>query len=293
MFTPSTGHLLSPEQWSAIRSLSLGASRFDVAGLQLPPDLAPAAPILRTLQADATEFNGKTLPRAISMGASLVEYGRDSIQKFDAIITLLDNSDANAGIVLQHLDDLQVRATASAAAAVNVFASLVDYSNKATASLSALDAVVKGSRNFSSLGDLESAKAHVERLTAQIEEETRERAKFGPNDPGWEIIGIQLDNSVFARDALDALIHVKSLHVELGTQLAAAMPGLQHTQGAWNAIAMELQAVAAFAKKAGAAALKDVPCLARVELSTAASEWQVVADDAQNFVETYRKAASA
>jgi hypothetical protein len=264
----------------------------NVGGLALPPDVMPIAAILRTLQSDSTDFTTRTLPLAVSMGAALVEYGRTSTQKFEAIVTLLDNQ-ANAGIVVQHLEELQAKASAGAAAAVNASSAMADYSNKVAASLSALDAFIKTSPWFNTLGDLAQAKNQVAAWTAQIEEMTRQLATYGPDDPGRTIVGIQLESAIATRDTLNVLIEVKSLHLELQAQLGTAMPGLQHAQAAWNAVAIELQQVTTFAREAGARALKDVPCLAQVELATAASEWQAVADDAQNFVDTYLRAAGS
>ena len=58
---------------------------------------------------------------------------------------------------------------------------------------------------------------------------------------------------------------------------------MQLIEGAWKTIANELGDVIQNIQQAASSELKNQPCLAEVMLTTAASEWQDVADDAQNF----------
>ena len=78
-------------------------------------------------------------------------------------------------------------------------------------------------------------------------------------------------------------------------EIDRAMRGSELIQGAWKTIAAELGLVVQNVASATAEQLANNPCLAAISLSTAASEWADIAQDAQkfmlNFYVTEEKAA--
>jgi hypothetical protein len=83
------------------------------------------------------------------------------------------------------------------------------------------------------------------------------------------------------------LAYIKSFNGALLAQLGNTKSALQLFANAWHTIQAELQIFITDATAAGQSQLKNQPCLAAVQLTTAAGEWQEVAGGALNFVNNF------
>ena len=81
------------------------------------------------------------------------------------------------------------------------------------------------------------------------------------------------------------LTFAQSFNTELTGKLAKVLPAIEKMKGVWGTINSELSLV--LENINSARDMKDVPCMAAISLTTAANEWQDVANDAHNYMLEY------
>ena len=277
---PAGDPLLTPQQWAAIRAFGADAAAIDVGALQarltylLPitmqlrrddesqgPDPAQIAranasvqPCLNILQQvhAATPPLLASFDAAQALGTDLAAFAQQAVQRLTDAASAARKTDADPTAVAASLAQLQTLAAANAAAARKVCDALVAALASTSALLAAFDASIAAA-----YADLRGQGAT-------------------PADQA----------SLF----LDTTL--QPLNTTLQGLAPQLQPGLAHVAGAWNSIALELQAVIAKTQTAGSAALRDEPCLAADALAIAADEWRGVGADVEAFLRSLTTTAA-
>jgi hypothetical protein len=283
-FAPDGGPLLSPAQWSAIQAFGSevasidvpamsarlqqvvlirpggwGASEFQPPYVPDPGQVAQATAQVQPLLATLASLQPQTvqllefLRHAQSLGTDLGAFARDAARQLTVLGDLVSRADPDPGLVVAALEPLQAVAGANASAARAVADSLAQALGRTTALMAAL------------ASGIATARANLQALHGD------------PFDQASFFIDSTLQPPVAQLQALAPQLD----------------PGVAVAAGAWNAIALELQAVIARAQAAGGAALAGEPCLAAESLAVATDEWLAVAADVDAFLRGLTTTAAA
>lgn len=281
--------------------------------------------VLNALKCDAIAFHGNVLPLVQSMGANLYNYGSTAHQTFRGVIQLLDAPAPDRAAILQLLQNLEARAGVYAVGAGAIADEVAGYLDRLDTVVSELKAVlaeeqaaVAGEqaeiqnltlRHQSLTSDMQSAQAAIlgdrqtideakyyawvpfvgaivaiAKISSANDDIERERRRIAQDVADIQAIQQRLQQ---LNAAIAELNYVAAFNASLLPMLVEAQPGLQRIRSAWETISSELQDVILNIEQAESAALSDQPCLAAVVLSTAAQEWQDVANDAHSFMANF------
>ena len=322
-FIPSDTPLLSLGQWQMLQLYLVDAQNLRLTSAQMPyPDVLG---IYVKLNKQAIDFHGTVLPRAHSLGAGLFNYGQTASKSFGAIAELMGAPSPDKNAVVELLENLKTTAASYQVDSEQVFNAIGRYISETNDDVKALDAAVKretakAGADRARITELQTqySKDFTDKQIAQAKITSDRHAIDSTKYYSWipfvgtavavgEIVAKEKDIQTQLKriradvEAMQALARqMQDLYTQIGqltytakynthmaTEINNAMTGLTLIKGAWGTIVSELADVIFNVNQASASALKDQKCLADIYLTTAADEWEQVADDAQKFTNNF------
>jgi hypothetical protein len=320
IFTPDNKPLLSKGQWSMIQLFLVDAANLPLTNEAFPD---PASiPIFKAIHDAAAFFKSDTLPKSNALGNTLYNYGSTANATFAALVNIMETPNPDKNVLLQLFGNLQNFAQQAQIEAKQVFDGTQGFVNVLGDQKSKLDKVVTDEVNAKS-GYQSQITVLNNDITAQRSSITSAQATITSDKKvihdtvyySWipligtivalaEIItssddikkqlgiindavkAIQGDNLKLEplNQKVGQLIYAQDFNNGQIKQIGEVMPVLQTIQGAWGTISSELGDALGHINNAQADQLKGLTYLAEVELTTAANQWQDVANDAHDYM---------
>lgn len=322
-FLPSNTPLLSLSQWQMLQLYLVDAQNLRLTSAQMPyPNVLE---IYIKLNAQAINFHGTVLPKAHSLGNNLFNYGQTASRSFGAIAQLMSETNPNKTAILELMNNLKETAVQYQSDSESIFSGISSYISETSDDVSELNEAVK--QEVAKAGadqtkitnlQLQYDSSYTDMQIAQTKITSDNKAINSTKYYSWvpfvgtviavgEIIAKEHDISKqIARIHSDVasmqstsqqmqllhkdigqLTYASKYNTHMATEINNAMGGLTLIKGAWGTITTELGDVIENIEKATSSELKNNQCLASVYLTTAANEWDQVADDAQTFADNF------
>ena len=319
-FTPENKPLLSKGQWSMVQLFLVDAANLPLSTDQFPDE--EAIPIFIVIHNAAAKFSTDTLPKSNSLGNRLYNYGSTAVSTFAALINLMDLPTPSKEAIQSLFASLKATADDAHTEATEVFnevTAFIDVLNTQKPLLQKVidNEVLKSGALAGQItilqNDIKSQRATITSAQSKIVHDQKvidatvyyswipfigtiialaeiitseDDIKQQINTIKTAIQAITTDNAEL--DPLNSkatqLTYANQFNTDLIAHLGDAKDSLKLIQGAWKTISNELGDILQNIDKAEDADLKNNACLAAVMLTTAATEWQSVANDAHNYM---------
>ena len=320
IFTPDNKPLLSKGQWSMVQLFLVDAANLPLTPDKFPD--SAALPIFKAIHDAAAFFKSDTLPKSNELGNTLYNYGSTANATFQALVNIMETPNPDKDTLLQLFGNLKTSAEQAQKDAKVVFDGTQNFLNVLNDQKSKLGIVVTnevtsntGVQSQITLlnNDITTQNSTIQAAQASIVHDKKvihdtvyyswipligtivalAEIISSNNDIKAQlvkinnaVIAIQSDNQQLQplNQKVAQLIYAQNFNNGQITQIEGVTPVLQTIQGCWGTIFSELGDVLGHINNAQADQVKKMTCLAEVELTVAANQWQDVANDAHDYM---------